>query len=272
MPAGCFLRRPAQPLCFPAENGISTHVREKSRYTGILVVKFSCTRIPRSHHRPSFSAIENSLIAAFPAHREKSGGKHSAALHLCILSGIRALNELCLHISDSFPLQYWNEREISSLERGDNVVREPEEIVIGSDHAGFEMKEFLKEELHKRGFALKDVGTETTKPTDYPLYAGRVAHSVADGENDRGIAVCGAGIGASIAANRVRGVRAALCTSVEMAKLSRAHNNANVLVLGGRTTPKELATQILDAWLETPFEGGRHIPRIEMLDEDKPDL
>ncbi len=150
------------------------------------------------------------------------------------------------------------------------MAREAEEIVIGSDHAGFEMKEFIKKELKKRGFEVKDVGAETTKPTDYPLYAGRVAHSVANGENERGIAVCGAGIGASIAANRVRGVRAALCTSAEMAKLSRAHNNANVLVLGGRTTSRDLATQMLDIWLETPFEGGRHVPRIEMLDQDIP--
>ncbi len=141
-----------------------------------------------------------------------------------------------------------------------------EPIIIGSDHAGFAMKEFIKSLLEQKGLTYKDIGTNDTQSTDYPLFAGRVGREVSLGNFGRGIAVCGAGIGASIAANRFRGVRAALCINEQMAQLSREHNNANVLVLGGRITPKETASAILDIWLETPFEGGRHSRRIDMLD------
>jgi ribose 5-phosphate isomerase B len=140
-------------------------------------------------------------------------------------------------------------------------------IIIGSDHAGFPMKEYIKSELKRLGFVYSDVGTNSTEPVDYPLYAARVARAVSNGRHERGIAICGAGIGASITANRFRGVRAGLCLTEEMARLSRAHNNANVLVLGGRITPMETAGRILSIWLETPFEGGRHERRIKEIDE-----
>jgi ribose 5-phosphate isomerase B len=140
-------------------------------------------------------------------------------------------------------------------------------IIIGSDHAGYPMKEFIKSELKRLGVPYSDVGADSTEPVDYPLYAARVARAVSKGRHERGIAICGAGIGASITANRFRGVRAGLCLTEEMARLSRAHNNANVLVLGGRITPMETAAQMLRIWLETPFEGGRHERRIRQIDE-----
>jgi RpiB/LacA/LacB family sugar-phosphate isomerase len=141
-------------------------------------------------------------------------------------------------------------------------------IAISADHAGYELKEFLKTELTKRGVAFEDLGAHKLDPLDgYPVYASRLAVAVAAGTCERGITLCGTGIGASIAANRHRGVRAALCTSPEMAKMSRLHNNANVLVMGGRTTPKETAVQIMDAWLNTAFEGDRHVKRIQELDQ-----
>lgn len=139
-------------------------------------------------------------------------------------------------------------------------------IIIGSDHAGFALKEHVKKQLARLGVAYHDIGAADTQSTDYPIWAGRVAQAVAGGRYKRGIAICGAGIGASIAANRFRGVRAALCTSVEMARLSRQHNNANVLVMGGRITPPETATHILETWLATEFEGGRHERRVAQLD------
>jgi ribose 5-phosphate isomerase B len=141
-----------------------------------------------------------------------------------------------------------------------------EGIVIGSDHAGFELKEYIKGVLDQLGIPHRDVGTDSTEPVDYPLYAGRVARAVAKGEYPRGIAICGAGIGASITANRFRGVRAALCVTVEMAKLARGHNDANVLVMGGRITPQETAKEILRTWLNASFEGGRHTQRVRQLD------
>jgi ribose 5-phosphate isomerase B len=140
-------------------------------------------------------------------------------------------------------------------------------IIIGSDHAGYPMKEYIKGELKREGIAFTDIGTDSTEPVDYPLYTARVAKAVSHNKNERGIAICGAGIGASITANRFRGVRAALCLTEEMARLSRSHNNANVLVLGGRITPTETAGRILRIWLDTPFDGGRHERRIKEIDE-----
>jgi ribose 5-phosphate isomerase B len=140
-------------------------------------------------------------------------------------------------------------------------------IIIGSDHAGFEMKEDIKAELQMRGIHFVDAGAHVMDlDDDYPVRIAQVAQEVARGTYPRGIALCGAGVGASIAANRYRGVRAALCTSVEMARLARAHNDANILVLGGRTTPKETAAAILDTWLQTEFEGERHQRRVKQLD------
>lgn len=140
-------------------------------------------------------------------------------------------------------------------------------IAIASDHGGFELKEIVKKHLEERGLEVADLGTNSDASVDYPVYGKACGEAVVNGEADCGIVVCGTGIGISIAANKVKGVRCGLCTSVEMAQLTKQHNNANVLALGGRTTPAELALQIVDAWLDTEFEGGRHERRTSMLDE-----
>jgi ribose 5-phosphate isomerase B len=142
-----------------------------------------------------------------------------------------------------------------------------EQIVLGSDHAGFAMKERLKAELDRLGITHRDVGVYSDERSDYPLYAAKVARAVSAGEFERGIVLCGTGIGASITANRFRKVRAALCVTEEMARLSRLHNNANVLVLGGRITPFDEAVKILNIWLNTGFEGGRHATRTQMIED-----
>ena len=140
-------------------------------------------------------------------------------------------------------------------------------IAIASDHGGFELKEIVKKHLEERGLEVADLGTNSDASVDYPVYGRACGEAVVSGEADCGIVVCGTGIGISIAANKVKGVRCGLCTSVEMAQLTKQHNKANVLALGGRTTPAELALQIVDAWLDTEFEGGRHERRTNMLDE-----
>ena len=140
-------------------------------------------------------------------------------------------------------------------------------IAIASDHGGFELKEIVKVHLEERGLEVTDLGTKSDASVDYPIYGKACGEVVASGEADCGIVVCGTGIGISIAANKVKGVRCGLCTSIEMATLTKQHNNANVLALGGRTTPADLALQIVDAWLDTEFEGGRHLNRTNMLDE-----
>ena len=140
-------------------------------------------------------------------------------------------------------------------------------IAIASDHGGFELKELVKTHLEESGLEVADLGTHSDASVDYPVYGKACGEAVVNGEADCGIVVCGTGIGISIAANKVKGVRCGLCTSVEMAQLTKQHNNANVLALGGRTTPAELALQIVDAWLDTEFEGGRHERRTGMLDE-----
>lgn len=142
-----------------------------------------------------------------------------------------------------------------------------ETIAIGSDHAGFELKEFVKGELVKRGFDVVDLGAQTIEPEDdYPDTVGAVARKVSDGTYRRAVGMCGAGIGASITANRFPRVRAALCTTPTMATLSRQHNDSNMLILAGRLMSEEEATAILDAWLEGEFEGGRHERRRDKLD------
>lgn len=142
-------------------------------------------------------------------------------------------------------------------------------IAIGSDHAGFEMKEHIKKHLKERGYEYHDFGAETFDPQDdYPIYGKKVAKAVASGDYDRGIAICGTGIGISIAANKVPGIRAATSYNVEMAKISRLHNDANVLALGGRITDIDLALKIVDEWLNTPFtDEERHIRRINQIQE-----
>lgn len=141
-------------------------------------------------------------------------------------------------------------------------------IAIGSDHGGFNLKNKIIKHLEEKNYEVKDYGTYSTDSCDYPVYAKAVAKSVASGENEKGILVCGSGIGVSIAANKVKGVRAALCHESHSAMLSRLHNNANVLCLGERITGESLALDIVDVWLKSEYEGGRHQKRIDMLDEE----
>lgn len=140
-------------------------------------------------------------------------------------------------------------------------------IAIGADHAAFELKERIKEKLINEGHTVIDKGTDSSESVDYPIYGHAVGKAVANGEAERGIAVCGSGIGISIACNKVPTVRAALCTSVEMAEMSRRHNNANVICMGARMITEELAFQMIDTWLVTEFEGGKHERRINQLDD-----
>ena len=140
-------------------------------------------------------------------------------------------------------------------------------IAVASDHGGFALQEKVKEHLIERGFDIEDLGTHSEESVDYPVYGKACGEAVASGKADLGVVVCGTGIGISIAANKVKGIRCGLCTSVEMAHLTKQHNNANILALGGRTTEPELALKIVDEWLDTEFEGGRHQRRVDMLDQ-----
>lgn len=140
-------------------------------------------------------------------------------------------------------------------------------VSIGSDHAGFAYKEELKQMLVNLGHVVIDVGTATEESVDYPDYGTEAAMLVHDGIADRGVVICGSGIGISIAANKVQGIRAANCTSVEMAELSRQHNDANVVAVGQRLVSIELAKEIVVAFLSTEFEGGRHQRRVDKLND-----
>jgi RpiB/LacA/LacB family sugar-phosphate isomerase len=141
-------------------------------------------------------------------------------------------------------------------------------IAIGSDHAGFALKERLERELLALGHTVDDLGTHAAQPpVDYPDYCFPVAEQVAAGLADRGVVLGGSGIGEAIAANKVPGIRAAVVTSDETARLTRLHNDSNVLALGGRTNPHEDAVRWLRVWLDTPFEGGRHLPRLRKIAE-----
>jgi ribose 5-phosphate isomerase B len=140
-------------------------------------------------------------------------------------------------------------------------------IAIASDHGGYQLKEALKEYLASRNIEVVDLGTDSEESVDYPIYGKACGEAVARGEVDRGIVCCGTGIGISIAANKVKGVRCALCTDTNMAELTRRHNDANILALGGRTTEVDMAKAITATWLDTEFEGGRHQRRVNMLDE-----
>lgn len=135
-------------------------------------------------------------------------------------------------------------------------------IAIGADHAGFELKEIIKHALDELRIAYRDVGTDSDESVDYPDFAAKVARSVASGEFDRGVLVCGTGIGMALAANKVPGVRAAPVMDLETARLAREHNDANVLALGARVTPPERALDIVRLFLKTEFEGGRHARRL----------
>ena len=139
-------------------------------------------------------------------------------------------------------------------------------IGIGSDHAGFRYKELIKPLLVGLGHEVVDFGTDSELPVDYPVFIRPVAEAVAAGRCERGIVLGGSGNGEAMAANRVRGVRCALCWNLETAELGRAHNDANVLSIGERMVSADLALAIVRKWLSTPFEGGRHVRRIELLD------
>ncbi len=140
-------------------------------------------------------------------------------------------------------------------------------IALGADHAGFELKEYIKKMLLEKNIHVIDAGTKEETPVDYPDFALKVALLVSSKEVDRGILVCGTGIGMSIVANKVKGIRASLVQDIYTAIQSRKHIDANVLALGGRITGKGLAEEIVRVWLETPFEGGRHQRRIEKINE-----
>ena len=139
-------------------------------------------------------------------------------------------------------------------------------IAIGSDHAGFEYKEKIKILLGGLGHEVQDFGTTSAQPVDYPLFIRPTAAAVARGECERGIVLGGSGNGEAIVANKVHGVRCALCWNLETARLAREHNDSNVLSLGQRMLPEELALEIVKIWLVTPFDGGRHARRIAMIE------
>jgi ribose 5-phosphate isomerase B len=139
-------------------------------------------------------------------------------------------------------------------------------IGIGSDHAGYEYKERIKLLLRELGHEVRDFGTTSTEPVDYPVYIRPVAEAVAKGDVERGIVLGGSGNGEAMVANRVKGVRCALCWNLETARLGREHNDANVLSIGQRMVPVDLALEIVRIWLTTPFAGGRHLERIREID------
>jgi len=140
-------------------------------------------------------------------------------------------------------------------------------IAIASDHAGFELKAKIKTFLEQSGLSVEDFGTFKAESGDYPDYGILAAWAVANKKADRGILVCGTGIGMSIVANKTKGIRAALCHSKETAELSRRHNDANVLTLGGRILDHRLALEMVEIWLKTPFEGERHLRRVKKIHE-----
>ena len=142
-------------------------------------------------------------------------------------------------------------------------------IALGCDQGGYELMQEVKKHLEKRGLEYQDFGTYSMDSVDYPIYGKKVAHAVADGTCEKGILICGTGIGISICANKVKGVRAALCHDVFSAQATREHNDANVLAMGGRVVGPGLALMIVDTFLDTPFsEAERHIRRIAMLEEE----
>ncbi|MDR0468512.1 MAG: ribose 5-phosphate isomerase B [Peptococcaceae bacterium] len=145
-------------------------------------------------------------------------------------------------------------------------------IAVGSDHGGFQLKEAIKAWLVEKGYNVEDKGTHDEQSCDYPDYGKAVALEVAEGKADKGILVCGTGIGISISANKVRGIRAAVCGDTFSARMSRLHNDANVLAVGQRVTGVGLALDIVEIWLNTDFEGGRHVNRVKkimQIEEDK---
>ena len=138
-------------------------------------------------------------------------------------------------------------------------------VAIGCDHAGFELKKEILSILHELNIEFIDYGTDSQKSVDYPDFGEKVSQAVSKGKTERGILICGTGIGMSMVANKFPGVRAALCNGIFTAKMSRLHNDANILVLGGRIIGKDLAKEIVKVWLDTPFEGERHSSRLNKI-------
>ena len=138
-------------------------------------------------------------------------------------------------------------------------------LALASDHGGFALKQEIMAYLKESGIEYEDLGTYSAESVDYPVYAAKLGRAVAAGEYERGILLCGTGIGISIAANKIKGIRCALCTDCYSAEMSRRHNDANVLALGGRTMGVEVARKIVDIFLRTPFEGGRHQRRVDLI-------
>ncbi|MBQ1965852.1 MAG: ribose 5-phosphate isomerase B [Clostridia bacterium] len=140
-------------------------------------------------------------------------------------------------------------------------------LVIACDHAGYDLKENVKKYLSEQGHSVIDCGTNSTESCDYPVFAKALCKEINDGNAQLGILICGTGIGMSMAANKVKGIRAALCSDYFSAKFTRAHNDANVICLGARVTGEGLALELIDIFLNTPFEGGKHLRRINMFEE-----
>lgn len=140
-------------------------------------------------------------------------------------------------------------------------------IGIGSDHGGFELKEHIKDYFEKEGIDYLDYGTNSLDSVDYPDYGRKLAEGVISGEVDKGIAICGTGIGISIACNKVKGIRCALCGDTYSARMSVEHNNANIMALGGRVIGKDLAIEIVSVWIKSQFQGGRHERRVNKISD-----
>ena len=140
-------------------------------------------------------------------------------------------------------------------------------IAMACDHAGYPLKITIKEHLKSRGIDVIDLGTDSEDPVDYPIYGKKLGEYVAAKKADLGVAVCGTGIGISMACNKVKGIRCALCTSVEMGQKAKQHNNANILCLGERVIGEHLALDIVDVWLKGSFEGGRHKRRVDLIEQ-----
>ena len=138
-------------------------------------------------------------------------------------------------------------------------------IGIGNDHVGYEMKLEIKEYLEAQGHEVVDFGADSAERSDYPIYGEKVARAVVSGEVDRGVLICGTGVGISLAANKVDGIRAAVCSEPVTASLAKRHNNANIIAFGARIVGIEMAKAIVDAWLSAEFEGGRHAHRVGLL-------
>ncbi|MBQ8027225.1 MAG: ribose 5-phosphate isomerase B [Clostridia bacterium] len=139
-------------------------------------------------------------------------------------------------------------------------------IAIGCDHVGFELKNHIIDHLQSKGYSIKDFGAHSNERTDYPIFGKAVAQALISGECEKGILICGTGVGISIAANKVKGIRAVVCSEPYSALLSRQHNNTNILAIGSRVVGKDLALMIVDEWLSGEYEGGRHQKRIDMLE------